>query len=1048
MWSKTTYNDCMNRIYQHLSKHVSRYWAYYFLFFVQISLFFINYRPGTFLVGWDNLFPELNFGLNLKRAFFAVWQEYRGMGVVDNMSHASTLIEDLQRLFLSLFMPTSMVRWVYLFILHMIGGMGILHLLKNYFLKSTTETTRIQAALTTVISLVAALFYQHNLGTIQQMYLPMEVFVVHFAYLPWLVWATLKSLETGSRKYFGIFGLLSILATPQAHVPTLFIVYAMAIGIISTWYVAFIDRTAWKSALMIAIISFATNAFWFLPFVYATITHSDVVANSKAFQMASNDIFYRNHEYGNIKDIALIKGTLLEYYYYNFKANTYHFMFEPWLKHIDSWAFSVPAWISFFLALGGTIATFLKYKNARVVAALFIFSIFMLGTDIPIVGKINELLREYVPLFKTVFRFVFTKFSILYVFAFSIMLGIGIQFFVELLKNRAAKILTVGITALLIVIYISPSFRGYFFYDNLRIDIPNKYFQTFEFFKNQDHNTRIAMLPTPWYWSWLQPDWGAINSGFFWYAVPQPTTDLAFTPWSDDNENFYWELERAVNLNDQQLLDQVLQKYDISWLYLDTSVMNAESKKVTYDDLQQFLLSSPYISQAEQFDDIYIYSYNNSPSQDFLSAKSNIPIISYDTTYIDYDRVYENVGDYQKALSTEVPDRTYPFYSLFSGKASYLNTINVHENDNAIVLKGNTGLLGEDATVNNTLLTYNPVIFIPTIDESVSSILPQAQLVKSNDEIPSLDVVVDKDSSRVYSSNNDKWYLIQSNDACETSTAGSSTMFRYQENGDTVYKLTSVNSSNCVKVEIPSIDLRYGYLLKIRYEADSKRGWFVNIYNKTRNSSVGELYLQNNGKENTEYIVLPPQATYDLGYNIYFNNKSEGIEKVTNTLKSVELYQIPYMEMKDLYVENRPIRSAQAIELHTTQHSVPFQYFSTLQPEVSSTLILQQAFDPGWDAYEINCQSINIQCQISKFFPFFIGEKIETHVKVNNWANGFRLRPNENVSTDGQGENELANTHIVIIFWPQYLQFLGFTILICAIVIYTRSLLRKTYDSV
>src|SRR3989344_4054842 len=242
-----------------ITRHFTNFWPYYFLFFIQIFLFLSNYKPDTFIVGWDNLFPEFNFALNFKRAFFAVWQEYRGMGVVDNMSHASTRFEDIERFVRSLFLPTHLIRWVYLMILHLIGGLGVYHLLTRYIFSPTSKVQRPTSIWHIIAGLIAALFYQHNLGTIQQMYLPMEVFVVHFAYLPWLVWAALQAVEKGKKRDFVIFGILSLLATPQAHVPTLFIVYAMAIGIclfislIGNWY-------RWKRAFFIVITIFITNA--------------------------------------------------------------------------------------------------------------------------------------------------------------------------------------------------------------------------------------------------------------------------------------------------------------------------------------------------------------------------------------------------------------------------------------------------------------------------------------------------------------------------------------------------------------------------------------------------------------------------------------------------------------------------------------------------------------------------------------------------------------------------------------------------------------------
>ena len=969
------------------------------------------------------------------------------MGVVDNMSHASVIIEDIQRFILSLFLPTSMIRWVYLMLLHLTGGLGIYHFLATYiFAKkkdSTTSmplrqagnqqpTTHNQKLTTQIVACLAALFYQHNLGTIQQMYLPMEVFVVHFAYLPWLVWATLKALDTARQKYFIIFGILSLLSTPQAHVPTLFIVYAMAIGIVCACYVVFVKKNAWKSAVYIVLLSFITNAFWFLPFIYATITHSDIVTSSKAFQMASNDIFFRNHEYGNFKDIALIKGTLLEYYHYNFKANEYHFMFAPWLKHINSWAFLIPAWLSFFLALGGSIVTFWRYKKARIVVALFTFSIFMLGTDIPVIGKINELLREHVPLFKTVFRFVFTKFSILYVFGFSIVLAVGIRFIVDLIKHHIAKIGVLMFTTCLILVYILPSFRGHFYYDNLRVNIPQKYFDTFNFFNKQDPNTRIAMFPTPWYWSWLQPDWGTINSGFFWYAVPQPTTDLAFTPWSKHNENFYWELDRAVSLNNKALIEQVFTKYDITWIYLDKGILNAESKKITYDSLQQLLLKSSRIKKVQSFDDIDIYRFSGQISSDFVSIATGLPTISYDDSYIEYDHVFPEVGNYQKSQLSEIPDQTYPFYSLFSGKAPELNSIRVVENDESLILKGNTGILTNNSFVENTILSYAPQTYI-TENERVRLILPQAKLIQSNDSSSTLEVIIDKKSSLIYSSNKDKWFTNQNNDSCDRSPDGMATMLRFNESENTAFSLTSVNSSNCIKSKIDSVDLSYGYLLKVRYVADLQRGWLINIYNNTTKKVVLELYLKNNGKRNTDYIILPPQNKHDLGYDIYFNNKSEGVEKITNTLELVELYQIPYLEMKQITIQNRNISQSTILKPQAVNHTYPFLFYIYLKSNIKdSTLILHQGFDKGWKAYAMSCSTKHLVCSIQNWIPFFFGQELKDHVLVNNWANGWKLDSIANISNQQTDNQELKS--IAIVFWPQYLQYLGFLILIFAVI--------------
>ena len=55
-------------------------------------LFWVNYKPGTYLLGWDSLQRDLKPGLAVKRAFFSVWEEYQSFGLPAGMAHASDLI--------------------------------------------------------------------------------------------------------------------------------------------------------------------------------------------------------------------------------------------------------------------------------------------------------------------------------------------------------------------------------------------------------------------------------------------------------------------------------------------------------------------------------------------------------------------------------------------------------------------------------------------------------------------------------------------------------------------------------------------------------------------------------------------------------------------------------------------------------------------------------------------------------------------------------------------------------------------------------------------
>src|SRR3989338_4143901 len=82
-----------------LVKNIIGLWPQTFILVIVAFLAFANYQPNTILTGWDNLHPEFNFALDIKRSLFAVWQEYRGLGLLGGMAHGSDLTRELLLLF-------------------------------------------------------------------------------------------------------------------------------------------------------------------------------------------------------------------------------------------------------------------------------------------------------------------------------------------------------------------------------------------------------------------------------------------------------------------------------------------------------------------------------------------------------------------------------------------------------------------------------------------------------------------------------------------------------------------------------------------------------------------------------------------------------------------------------------------------------------------------------------------------------------------------------------------------------------------------------------
>jgi len=100
--------------------------------------------------------------------------------------------------------------------------------------------------------------------------------------------------------------------------------------------------------------------------------------------------------------------------------------------------------------------------------------------------------------------------------------------------------------------------------------------------------------------------------------------------------------------------------------------------------------------------------------------------------------------------------------------------------------------------------------------------------------------------------------------------------------------------------------------------------------------------------------------------------------------------------------------------------------FQISQNQFSATLYLSQSYHPGWKAYiSETCNVKHITCKIRNifnlFFPFIFGKEIKEHVIVNNWANGFILSSKAKLLTSNTNK-----FNIIIVFLPQYLEFLGF----------------------
>ena len=562
-------------------------WPIVVLSTIAIILSLLNYTPGTILSGWDTLHPEFNLPLYLQRIFWGVWQQHQGLGAVAAQSHAS----ELGRLWYLGF-P---FRYGYFWLTLIIGPLGVYFLLNKFVGKTA--------------AFLGGLFYLLNLGTMQHFYLPLEMFATGYAFLPWLFWAVV------SKKLWPLI-LFFILSAPMAHTPTLWFVNFAALIV----FAFFLDK---KWALKVFLIGLIVNSFWLLPTAYYVLNHGTEVANSHISQQFSAKALNTSKEFGNLFDIAIIRGYLFDWGHFNFVSRQFADLFPVWKNHLANPLVLAIGYGSFAAIILGILISIKKRISVGIAMAPVLV--------ISIVGLMAFIDTEAL-------RFPFTKFSLLLMLAFAVYFGVAASYLKKLWI----------LVPVLLIFYMWPAFRGNLICDCERVTIPAEYQQTFDWFNQQDHNTRIAPFPVDSIYGWGYYKWGYEGAGFRWFGLPQPILDREFDRWMPANENYYWEISQAVYSKNLPLLESVLNKYRVNWLLVDKNIINPSSPKALYfDELEEMIGRSRNIREVREFGGIRVYEFRlKVPTQSFVSIAQNLPNVGPAYKWGNLDQGYFENGDY------------------------------------------------------------------------------------------------------------------------------------------------------------------------------------------------------------------------------------------------------------------------------------------------------------------------------------------------------------------------------------------------------------------
>ncbi|MEK7524755.1 MAG: hypothetical protein AAB548_00065, partial [Patescibacteria group bacterium] len=607
---------------------LAHHWLLFILIAFSLGLAFLNYQPGTVLTGWDNLHPESNFSVNIKRSLFAVWQEYQGLGLLGGMAHAADLPRQLFLFALSFFLPISILRYLWTFSMLTLGPLGVYVFLNHFFLKHKFDRQTIHFA-----SFLSGLFYLLNLTTVQHFFTPFEAFTAFYGFFPWLIVGLFSFLAQPTFRRFLILFLLNFLASPAYYTETIFIVYGLCVLIILADNIISSRHRHHSLAESLAALTTIglANAYWLLPTIFFVATNGGVGLAAKINTIATPETYYRNLAFGNLPNITILRG-----FWFDFLdlagGNRFDYLLLAWRNHLANPVILILGFLFFALVVTGAVYSFSKKLPLRrlVLSITLLCLFFLIGGGL--------LINQSLPLLGELFRSPFTKFSTVLAFGYAVFFAIGSIFLLDLfsfLHSRLTYYLTLFTVTLALVIFMTPAFTGNLISPTMRLKLPAEYGQLFDFFKNQDPATRIANFPQYTFWGWNYYDWpcpaeascvggGYRGSGFLWYGIRQPILDRAFDVWERSGEKYYQEISTALFSVDRAEFERLIDKYAVNWILLDKNVISPNANQdLGNEKLLAILTTSPKFTLAENITDkILIYKTDVDKNvKNFLAIK-------------------------------------------------------------------------------------------------------------------------------------------------------------------------------------------------------------------------------------------------------------------------------------------------------------------------------------------------------------------------------------------------------------------------------------------
>ncbi len=222
------------------------------------------------------------------------------------------------------------------------------------------------------------------------------------------------------------------------------------------------------------------------------------------------------------------------------------------------------------------------------------------------------------------------------------------------------------------------------------------------------------------------------------------------------------------------------------------------------------------------------------------------------------------------------------------------------------------------------------------------------------------------------------------------------------------FRYRAIDAISCDNLDLSEVDLSSGALVQITNQNISGKGLDVCLYSER----IQKCLFTERLLTGTHAIVVPPYNDVEP-LNLRISNHSIGKVPSENILSDLTFTPIPYSFIKGLTImtkEHKYVDNSYAITNVVKSGKTRYKVEGSSSKPGKAVLVLNQSFEDGWNLYEAD------SCWFGITTPFTCRRVFTEHFVANNWANSWIFVP--------------VSTSYVILYVPQYLQYIGYWLIL------------------